>query len=124
MQRKGSNQSILRIFDEQLVKDAVDKVKGILVDPKSKNSEILNAADKIIKFKFMFQDAVRRQTLDKIEIEDKELRLEERRLRLEAIRGVANPNTPPEQARAYSKVFERSFKPEGYEEDEEDLKEA
>lgn len=125
MRKKNSNADILRIFNDDLISKAVKKVSEVMEDPLAKRTEILNAADKIIKFKFMFQDAVRKQALDQIEFESRQLKLEEQKIKMEALRGAVDPNSTPEDQKKYSKIFSPAFKPEGYDDDDEDfVKEA
>lgn len=115
MRKRSGNAELLRIFDEDLVKKAVTRTKEILEDPQAKRTEILNAADKIIKFRFAFQDAVRKQAMDQIDIESKQLKLEEQKIKMELLRGASDPNaSTSDKAKAYSAVFDPDDKPEGY----------
>ncbi|AYD82395.1 hypothetical protein Aci011_025 [Acinetobacter phage vB_AbaM_B09_Aci01-1] len=114
MRKKSGNADLLRIFDDELIRKAVKRTTEILEDPLSKRTEVLNAADKIIKFKFAFQDSVRRQALDQIEFESRQLKLEEQKIKMELLRGAADPNAKPEARTAYSAVFDPKDKPEGY----------
>lgn len=124
MRKKNGNADILRIFNDELISKAVKKVSEVMEDPLAKRTEVLNAADKIIKFKFMFQDAVRKQALDQIEFESRQLKLEEQKIKMEALRGAVDPNATPEDKKNYSRVFSPTFKPEGYDDDEDSVKEA
>ncbi|WP_378347301.1 hypothetical protein [Acinetobacter baumannii] len=114
MRKKSGNADLLRIFDEELIRKAVKRTSEILDDPLAKRTEILNAADKIIKFKFAFQDSVRRQAIDQIDIESRQLKLEEQKIKMELLRGAADPNATPDAKKAYSAVFTPEDKPEGY----------
>ncbi|QIW91528.1 hypothetical protein vBAbaMD22_15 [Acinetobacter phage vB_AbaM_D22] len=124
MRRKDPNAEFLRTFDKELMKKAVTKVAEVLDDPLAKRTEILNAADKIIKFKFIFQDAVRKAALDQIEFESRQLKLEEQQIKMELLRGAADPNATPESRKAYSEVFDPNDKPEGYYDPDPDLEEG
>lgn len=111
MRKRVSNIELLRTVDES-VPAAVAKIVSVLSDPKAKNSEILNSADKLIKLRFQLQENIRKEALDKIEIEYKQLNLEEKKIKLEALRGLKNPNSTPEQVKTYSRTFTPEMRPQ------------
>lgn len=130
MRRKSSETDFLRMFDNELVKKAIKKVTEVLEDTVAKRAEVLNAADKIIKYKFMFQSEIRQRAIDQIELESRQLKLEEQKIKMERLRGASNPDLPQEKnTQNYSMVYSPEDKPEGYYDDEEedlydDVKEA
>lgn len=111
MRKRVNNTELLRSMDN-VVENAIKKLVGVLDDPQAKNSEILNSADKIIKLRFQLQENIRKEALDKIEIEYKQLNLEEKQIKLEALRGLKNPDATPEQVRTYSRTFSPDMKPQ------------
>lgn len=111
MRKVVKNTELLRSMDDS-VNLAMEKILNVLKDPQAKNSEILNSADKIIKLRFQLQESIRKEALDKIEIEYKQLNLEEKQIKLEALRGLKNPNSTPEQVKTYSRTFTPAMKPQ------------
>lgn len=109
--KRVTNTNLLRTVEES-IPTAIKKIVDVLNSSHSKHSEILNAAEKLIKYRFQFQEALRKEALDKIEIEYKQLNLEEKRIKLEALRGVVTPDATPDQVRTYSRVFTPAMKPE------------
>lgn len=111
MRKRVTNTDLLRSVDES-VQTAVNKMVEIINDATAKRSEILNASDKIIKLRFQLQESIRKEALDKIEIEYKQLNLEEKQIKLEALRGLKDPNSTPEQVKTYSRTFTPAMKPD------------
>lgn len=105
MSRKVNTTAILKILDHNKIANAIQKVTDVLESTTAKHSEVLNAADKLIKYHFMFQDAARKQVLDAIEIEHKQLALEEKQIKMELLRGATGPNATPQKQEAYSRTF-------------------
>lgn len=110
--KKVNNTELLRSIDN-VVSTAVDKMVGILNDPRAKNSEVLNSADKLIKLRFQLQENIRKEALDKIKIEYEQLNLEEKQIKLVALRGLSDPKSTPAQNKTYSRVFSSEFRPDG-----------
>lgn len=108
---------IIRLIDEKnLQVKAVEALEKILDDPTAKRSEVLSAADKIIKIRLQYQDVVRRQAMDSLELEIKQITLEEKRLNLEKLTGIrtVGGEEPESDDRSltYSRPFEPSMKPD------------
>lgn len=119
MKKKTSQNAafmIKLIDDKELATKAVNAIEKILDDPLAKRSEVLNAADKIIKIRFQYQDSIRRQAIDSLDLEIKQITLEEKRISLEnltGIRTVGDDNTDDgDRNLPYSRPFEPSMKPE------------
>lgn len=98
------NTDVLRSLDVNF-ETAITKLVGIMNDERSKPSEIMGSADKIIKLRFALQEAVKKEALDKIELEMKQLTLEEKQIKMVALRGLANPDSTPEQNKTHSRIF-------------------
>ena len=104
---KVTNTSIIRSVDANFNK-AVDKIVKVLNDPMAKNSEVLNAADKIIKLRFIVQDNVRKEVMDRLDIEKKQLDLEEKKIKLDQLRGLPIVGSNSQEGGKHSTVFDTS----------------
>lgn len=108
---------IIRLIDEKnLQVKAVEALEKILDDPTAKRSEVLSAADKIIKIRLQYQDVVRRQAMDSLELEIKQITLEEKRINLEKLTGIrtvgGEESESDNRSLPYSRPFEPSMKPD------------
>lgn len=111
MRKRVNNTELLRSIDDS-VQTAVEKMVEIINDKSAKRTEVLNASDKIIKLRFQLQESIRKEAIDKIDIEYKQLNLEEKQIKLEALRGLRNPNSTPDQVKTYSRTFTPAMKPD------------
>ena len=91
---------------EGAVESSIQTLMDVVTNKQAKLSEVINSADKIIKLRFALQDSIQKEALAKIELEYKQLNLEEKRIKLEALRGIASPDSTPDQKKEYSRVFE------------------
>lgn len=109
MARK-SNVKLLDLIDSHF-EDAVTKIRNILDDPDAKNSEVLNAADKLIKLRFDLQKAVRQEVIDRIEMEGREIDVQIKKLTYAKLKG--DPITVEDSTGkvAFSRSFSPSLKP-------------
>lgn len=82
---------MLRDVDEMIPK-ALESLKKVIEDPQAKRSEVLNSADKIIKYRFMFLESIRKEATDKLDLEMKQLSLEEKRIRVERLKNGGDPD--------------------------------
>lgn len=94
MAKRKTTHELLRDVDDLMPK-AMERLKEVLQDPLAKRTEILNSADKIIKYRFMFQEQLLKEATYKIDLEMKQLSLEEKRIRVEALKGGGNPDGEP-----------------------------
>lgn len=105
MKKRVTNSVLLQSIDA-VVEDAVEKTIKILNNPQAKNTEVLNAADKLIKLRFQIMENSRKEASDKIDMQYKILNLEEKRIKVEALRLAADPNSTPSQRAQASRVFD------------------
>lgn len=117
--QSSSALAMIRLIDKKnLTAKAIEAIEKILNDPLSKRSEVLNAADKLIKIRFQYQDAVRRQAIDELDIQIKQLTLAEKTEKLRELIGLKDvgdgqpDETKPEGAIEHSRPFEPSLKPD------------
>lgn len=118
-----SDSQLLKLINEN-TQVIIEKSVAILKDPKAKNTEVLNAADKLFKYKFALADSIKKAALDRIKLETDQITLEHKRLLLLKLKREVDPENNPTAGStnhgmtdngkvAASRVFSSQFKPEG-----------
>lgn len=111
---KVTNVNLLKDIDN-LVGVAVDRTKAILNNASAKNSEVLNAADKIIKLRFALMEAINKEAQHKLDLEAKQLGLIEKRIKVELLQRSAGalPEgvVDEDEGKTYSRPFTSDMKP-------------
>ena len=112
-QEKGRSLNQTKIRLEGLLDTAVSKIESVLNDPKAKNSEILNSADKLIKLTLEMQSIQTKGVFDKLKLQREQLALEKQQIEMAQLRLASGSGTTQTDGKpqTYSREFTPAMRP-------------